>query len=769
MAMAKRILVTLACALAAGAAYGDTLETNEFQITVSSANETTPTLGNDGTSDLVVYTMRVILPDRTLAPGDIWYQRVAGGAPIGPAVQVTADPTDDELNDVSGDYIVYTAYESTSSMRGTIMVYRISTYERWPVAQVEVAREARIHGNDVVWVQGPSTATQVMWYELGWLGTPREARIVAGPVPPASEVAIGSGYIVWTQRSGGQADVWGFDLLNASRVQITMTAGIDESQPATSGPWITWQTQRQGASSVSIEAMNPSAWDVRSVVLNDSFNLRPSIDGDLIAWESDVVGNYDIFVYRLSTAESFQVTTDPSDSLLNDVFGSRIAYVDPRNGSQDVYVSDLTFIAPNQPPIASAGADVSVYANEDVALAGTATDLDLDPIVGWQWAVIAQPAGSNPYLSDPARPDPVFRGDVPGDYELSLVVHDGAAWSAADTMVVHVVPVLPPVAVASATPVAGMAPLTVQLDASQSNDPQGGTLTYVWSFGDGSPDSTEIAPLHVFQLPGTYVVGLMVVDSRGQWDSDLVEIEVAAPNSPPTAAPTATPSSGAAPLAVAFAADASDVDGDPLTYAWDFGDPMSPDNTSALASPLHVYAQPGTYVAWLTVSDGVDWVSASLTVVVSPAVELNVTRAEIKFRNKRSLLADVQIKAELYASIPGADDVIALYLDGVQVFAAPFGSFSPVGWDDEQDVQEGDPYVYKLRAKHLRVRIDFLAGRLAVDADKVVLTGFDPRNGVDVEVMLGDAVAVDRVVPTIKGERHYWHYRPERGRGHCSR
>jgi hypothetical protein len=57
-----------------------------------------------------------------------------------------------------------------------------------------------------------------------------------------------------------------------------------------------------------------------------------------------------------------------------------------------------------------------------------------------------------------------------------------------------------------------------------------------------------------------------------------------------------------------------------------------------------------------------------------------------------------------------------------------------------------------------------------VEAEKVKLLGYDPRNGVDVEVAIGDATAVDTVEPTDdRGDRHYRHRRPERGRGHCGR
>jgi len=70
---------------------------------------------------------------------------------------------------------------------------------------------------------------------------------------------------------------------------------------------------------------------------------------------------------------------------------------------------------------------------------------------------------------------------------------------------------------------------------------------------------------------------------------------------PPTAVAAANPTSGKAPLTVAFSsAGSADPEGQPLTYRWDFGDGA----TSTAANPSHTYASSGRYTARLTTSDG---------------------------------------------------------------------------------------------------------------------------------------------------------------------
>ena len=70
---------------------------------------------------------------------------------------------------------------------------------------------------------------------------------------------------------------------------------------------------------------------------------------------------------------------------------------------------------------------------------------------------------------------------------------------------------LPPTAAASATPLEGLAPLSVTFSSAGSSDPEGQSLSYLWQFGDGTT-STASNPTHVFSANGQYNVTLTVSD-----------------------------------------------------------------------------------------------------------------------------------------------------------------------------------------------------------------------------------------------------------------
>lgn len=88
----------------------------------------------------------------------------------------------------------------------------------------------------------------------------------------------------------------------------------------------------------------------------------------------------------------------------------------------------------------------------------------------------------------------------------------------------------PPVAVLSATPSSGIAPLAVNLDARGSSD-DGQVKFIYWDFGDGRKDESGGIAFgrYVFEKPGTYTVSIRVEDNDGVTSTATQTITVREP------------------------------------------------------------------------------------------------------------------------------------------------------------------------------------------------------------------------------------------------
>lgn len=119
---------------------------------------------------------------------------------------------------------------------------------------------------------------------------------------------------------------------------------------------------------------------------------------------------------------------------------------------------------------------------------------------------------------------------------------DGYLYSVEWTQVNRLVPEhanRPPTATASVTPYAGLAPLEARFDASASSDPDGDTLTYAWSFGDGT-GATGPAPVHTYATNGRYTATVTVSDAGGLSDTEELLVVVGTrPPQPEITAPAA--------------------------------------------------------------------------------------------------------------------------------------------------------------------------------------------------------------------------------------
>jgi peptide/nickel transport system substrate-binding protein len=167
---------------------------------------------------------------------------------------------------------------------------------------------------------------------------------------------------------------------------------------------------------------------------------------------------------------------------------------------------------------------------------------------------------------------------------------------------------------------------TVSFNASQSSDPEGKSLTYIWQFGDGTFVNTTTAIVdHTFVYPGKYMTLLTVKDPSGATGSNfdsILRIEVLNPtvttpsnNSSPYALTAASSDSVATGASVQFNANSSYAysigdEGDQSSacisiLSWTFGDGSAAEsgNFSANSVGNHIYSgNKVIYNSYLTVT-----------------------------------------------------------------------------------------------------------------------------------------------------------------------
>ncbi|MEW6250526.1 MAG: PKD domain-containing protein [Planctomycetota bacterium] len=101
----------------------------------------------------------------------------------------------------------------------------------------------------------------------------------------------------------------------------------------------------------------------------------------------------------------------------------------------------------------------------------------------------------------------------PGRYIVRLTVTDATDASVSTTVDVRAAGA-GAVAVITANPTSGPAPLTVQFSGTASQVPDDEILFYRWNFGDGAT-STAASPLHIYRFAGDYTATLEIETGGG--------------------------------------------------------------------------------------------------------------------------------------------------------------------------------------------------------------------------------------------------------------
>lgn len=150
-------------------------------------------------------------------------------------------------------------------------------------------------------------------------------------------------------------------------------------------------------------------------------------------------------------------------------------------------------------------------------------------------------------------------------------------------------------------------PISLYEDMSRSpSAPDPSSVQWRWDFGDGSPVSYDVKPMHTYTAPGTYTIVVSVFEpvsnTWGLFDNAIMHVIGSAYANPPVAQARAlTPAVIGVGGQITFDATGSHaVTGSTATYAWNFGDNSVGTGTQV----THQFKQAGRGFVTLTVTDG---------------------------------------------------------------------------------------------------------------------------------------------------------------------
>ncbi|MGI9335711.1 MAG: PKD domain-containing protein, partial [Gammaproteobacteria bacterium] len=366
---------------------------------------------------------------------------------------------------------------------------------------------------------------------------------------------------------------------------------------------------------------------------------RTAVVGDIVTLDgsasNDANGDALFFAWSLMAPAGSAASLDDASAVRPafepDLVGEYVLELTVSDG-EDTSAPDsvMVEVGPgNTPPLANAGADQSAVEGDVVVLDGSgSTDVDGDTL-SFLWSFTNVPAGSAAVIEGANTVMASFEADVEGLFVVQLIVNDGQDESEPDTLNVTTDR-------RNAAPVAEAGPAqsvlvgeSVALDGSDSSDADGDLLTFEWSFLSTPEASLAVlddpnasAPTFFADLPGEYVVQLIVDDGFVRSASDSVIVNAEVGNTAPVADAGADQSVTTGDTVTLDGSRSSDADNDPLTFTWSFT--VRPEGSTATlevgadpAAPSFIADLAGTYVVQLMVNDGTENSPADTVMIVA--------------------------------------------------------------------------------------------------------------------------------------------------------
>jgi beta propeller repeat protein len=368
-------------------------------------------------------------------------------------------------------------------------------------------------------------------------------------------------------------------------------------------------------------------------ITNHGTASNPAIYGNTIVWQDNRNGNWDVYIYDLSTKKQIHTTTSANQTNPA-IYGNKVVYEDDRNGGPDIYMYDLA--SKRETRITSTGVlhnafNPDVYGNRIV------------------WADWVREKSSDPYY-DPDAYYNIYVYDIstkkttliptggaaqnPSIYGERIVWSEGFFGNPGIYLYDFSTRKKTPITNSYSADCAGIytnkivyedynengqfdiymydlsTKRTTQITNNLSDQIKpaiyGNTIVwkddrnygYMYNLDIYAYDLTTHQQVHTTSKspkdqPAIYGDRVVWIDYRN--GDNKPDVYMGTISFIPTAAFTASPTSGNHPLNVKF----TDKSSDAYYWSWDFGDKT----TSTLPGPTHKYSKAGKYTVTLTVKN----------------------------------------------------------------------------------------------------------------------------------------------------------------------
>ena len=156
-------------------------------------------------------------------------------------------------------------------------------------------------------------------------------------VPEPNEPRADGDYVVWWYASGSGSTVTVFDRSN-SRTSAISPAGAASDRPRISGKAIVYHSVAGGTDHVYLYDI---ASTVTTQVASTGMQFYADVYGNLVVYDNNKDGVWDIYLYDRSTKQVSRLTTEPHDQMMPQIYGRYVVYRDNRNYTPDHQGWDL--------------------------------------------------------------------------------------------------------------------------------------------------------------------------------------------------------------------------------------------------------------------------------------------------------------------------------------------------------------------------------------------------------------------------------------------